>query len=176
VKPSDDAFVVPSSWSNEGSEAMLSLFREMHADIFACKVLDFTHDGYLEFAAGFATVSPSPIENEENLRRIMAVFESAFGDDRCQHLLEWLRFDLSCPFDSDVRDEAASKCEILLQRSYHKYLIEYGAAVSKCIDGEIKAIKSDDTRKSLLHEICEFSKAKGAVVEGIWRFWLASMR
>ena len=176
VKPSDDAFVVPSSWSNEGSEAMLSLFREMHADIFACKVLDFTHDGYLEFAAGFATVSPSPIENEENLRRIMAVSESAFGDDRCQHLLEWLRFDSSCPFDSDVRDEAASKCEILLQRSYHKYLIEYGAAVSKCIDGEIEAIKSDDARKSLLHYIREFSKAKGTAVEGIWRFWLASMR
>ncbi len=157
------------------STQTLRLFREIHADIFACKAIDFKMCDYLDYVSEFVGTSPRLIANDDNLLRLMVVCESAFGDDKCRGIIGWLNTSDQCPYDKDVRKKALDNLRYMRQMPYYGYLIEYGRAVVVSVDKRVEQIERNDCGRKQLARVRKFAHGKKSLKQ-MWHFWVGSMQ
>jgi hypothetical protein len=157
-------------------KSILELFREIHAETFACKTIGFSLDDYLAHVSSFADTIPNLIKQADDIHRIMVVCETALGDSECCGLLEWITTSESCPFDADVRNKAFETVASIRRRPYYRYIKEYGAKVADGLDDWISGMDSESDEEELLEDIRSFAH-NGVDAPGImWRFWLDVIR
>ena len=153
----------------------LDIFRETHADIFACKVIGYSIDDYLEHISKFADSDPDLISSYRDLIRIMAVCETAFEGNGHQDFFNWIRDGEECPYEASTREKAIERLGEILAGPHYKYLCEYGRCVAKSIDEQIKRIKKTAYKKSLFDDIHNFAFHIEKSPKYMWRFWVHAM-
>ena len=159
------------SWCN----TVLDVFRETHADVFACKVIGYTCDDYLEHVSRFADSNPELIATYRDLVRIMVVCEAAFGDTGCSRLTQWVEDGGNCLYATAVRREARALIATTREEPHYRYLLEYGKAVVRSVDERIAHIQEGD-ESELLDLLQGFASSTQNTAQYLWRFWLYAMR
>jgi len=153
----------------------LTTFREIHSDVFACKVLGFKVGDYLDWVSGFVDSLPSLISQNSDLHRMLVVCETAFGRTKRQRFLRWVEGDSCCPFDDDVRSAALSEARSICSSRHYGYLVEYGRAVARSLDEQNDLIDQDSRQSALLGSIRDFAGDGTGVPRQMWQFWLRAM-
>lgn len=157
-------------------DTVLDVFRETHADVFACKVADYSIDDYLEHVSMFAYSNPKLIATYRDLIRIMIVCEAVFEDAGCARLTAWAQDPARCRYEDGVRSEAQALIASSLTEPHHAYLLEYGKDVTAEVDRRIVEIRCDEQESALLDAVQDFVASDEDVMRYLWRFWLYAMR
>lgn len=154
---------------------ILELFREIHADVFACKVIDFKLDDYLDYVSNFAASSPDLLRNDNNMHKLMVVCEVALNDDGCAGLVDWIANKDTCPFDVDLRTYALGRIQSITDGPYYKYMKEYGKQVASSVDKRVMEIKLDQKQWKWLKCVRHFVRGGEETLSDMWRFWIRAM-